>query len=213
MIVGYTRYLERITRFRRGRDFVATGMGDEIGRCREAVRLARAGRRVAVVSSGDPGVYGMAGLILEMAAGDPAIEIEIVPGVTAATAAAAALGAPLMCDFAVISLSDLLVPWAGIRRRLEAAAAGDLVAVLYNPRSARRIRQLDEALEIFRRHRKPTTPVGVVTNAGAPKQAIVLTTLARAGAAKVTMQSVVVIGNSATRLVGGRMVTRRGYRV
>jgi precorrin-3B C17-methyltransferase len=188
-------------------------MGDEIGRCREAVRLARAGRRVAVVSSGDPGVYGMAGLILEMAAGDPAIEIEIVPGVTAATAAAAALGAPLMCDFAVISLSDLLVPWAGIRRRLEAAAAGDLVAVLYNPRSARRIRQLDEALEIFRRHRKPTTPVGVVTNAGAPKQAIVLTTLARAGAAKVTMQSVVVIGNSATRLVGGRMVTRRGYRV
>lgn len=187
-------------------------MTHEIDRCRQALQRAAAGEVVALISSGDPGVYGMAGLALELAAAESLhVPIEIVPGVTAATAAAAALGAPLMLDFAAISLSDLLVSWDMIRRRLEAVAAADLVTVLYNPRSKKRVSQLEGALEIFRAVRPGPTPVGIVTAAGRSGQSLVITDLDHAAEEYVDMRSVVIIGNSQTRRIDSWMVTARGY--
>ena len=138
-VVGYTRYMDLVADITAGKELAATGMTREVERCRFALKRAKEGKTVALVSSGDPGVYGMAGLVLELAAAEgTSIPIEIVPGVTAAQALAARLGAPLMCDYATLSLSDLLVPWETIRGRLEAVAAADLVVALYNPRSQKR---------------------------------------------------------------------------
>ena len=168
-VVGYTRYMKLVSDLTAGKELIATGMTQEAERCRLALARAREGKTVALISSGDPGIYGMAGLVLELAASEGiAVPIEIVPGITAASALAARLGAPLMCDFAVLSMSDLLVPWEQIRRRLEAVAAADLVVAIYNPRSQKRTRQLAEAAAIFRRHRPGTTPVGVGTDMGTP---------------------------------------------
>lgn len=170
------------------------------------------GRTVALVSSGDAGVYGMAGLALEMAEAEGfAVEIEIVPGVSAANAAAAQLGAPLMLDSATISLSDLLVPWEQIVVRLEAVAAADMVVSLYNPRSKKRVRQLEEAAAIFRRRRPGATPVGIVTAASDPGQEIVISDLDHFLDEEIGMRSLVIIGNSTTRIAAGRMITPRGY--
>jgi cobalt-precorrin 5A hydrolase/precorrin-3B C17-methyltransferase len=169
---------------------------------------------VALVCSGDAGVYALATLVFELAPSYPAVrasEIEIVPGVTAALAAAAILGAPLAHDHAAISLSDLLTPWAVIEARLRAAAATDLVVSLYNPRSAGRDWQLDAARDIFLEHRKETTPVGVVSDATRPDEQTILTTLGELDAARVGMTTCVIIGSSTTQIIGGRMVTPRGY--
>ena len=185
-------------------------------RARAAVEQARQGRTVAVVSTGDPGIYGMAGLVLEiLEREDPEgrIPVEIVPGVSAAQAAASLLGAPLMTDFAVLSLSDLLVPWDTIRRRLEAVAAADLVVALYNPRSRRRVRQLVEACEILLAHRPAHTPAGIVRHALRAGQSVRLTTLAEVPQADVDMMSVVIVGNRSTRRAGRWIVTPRGYHV
>jgi len=181
-------------------------------RAKQAVAEAGAGRNVALVSSGDPGVYAMATIALEVAAesGDD-VEVEVVPGVPAAQAAAALLGAPLAHDHAVISLSDLLTPWAAVEARLRAAAEADLVVALYNPRSAGRSWQLDAARRILLERRSPDTPVGVVTDAARPGQQVELSTLARLDPATVGMTTCVVVGSSATRIVAGRMVTPRGY--
>ena len=177
-VVGYTRYVELVSDLTAGKELIATGMTREKERCRLALARAQAGKTVALISSGDPGVYGMAGLVLELAASEGiTVPIEIVPGVTAASALAARLGAPLVCDFAVVSLSDLLVPWEQIRRRLEAVAAADLVVAIYNPRSQKRTRQLAEAAAIFRRHRPGTTPVGIGTALGSPEEQILLSDL------------------------------------
>ena len=179
-----------------------------------ALERAEAGQTVALVSSGDPGVYGMAGLVLELAgARESAVQIEIVPGVSAANALAARLGAPLMCDFATLSLSDLLVPWETIRGRLEAVAAADLVAAIYNPRSQKRSHQLDEAAEIFRRHRPGTTPVGVGTAVSAPEERILLSDLDHFLDLPIDMRSVVIIGNRSTKRIEEWFVTPRGYEV
>ncbi len=214
VVVGYRRYLELIADLTAGKEVISSGMTEEVQRCRLALKRAAEGRTVALVSSGDAGIYGMAGLAMELAEAEKlAVAIEVIPGVTAASAAAAALGAPLMLDFAAVSLSDLLVPWETIRRRLEAVAAADLVAALYNPRSARRTRPWEEAVAIFRAARRGSTPVGIVTAAGQPRQAIALTDLDHLLDAKVGMTSTVIIGNSDTRLLGGRMVTARGYRL
>ncbi len=187
-------------------------MTHEVERCRAALHRAAAGEVVALISSGDAGIYGMAGLALELAEAENLhVPMEIVPGVTAASAAAAALGAPLMLDFAVISLSDLLVSWEVIRRRLEAVATADLVAVLYNPRSKKRVRQLTEAVEIFRAARSGQTPVGIVTAAGQDDQSLVITDLDHLLQQEVGMRTVVIIGNSSTRLIDNWMVTARGY--
>jgi precorrin-3B C17-methyltransferase len=214
VVVGYRRYLELIQDLTAGKELVSSGMTQEMERCRAALHRAAAGETVALISSGDPGLYGMAGLALELASAEQIrVPIEICPGVTSAGAAAAAMGAPLMLDFATISLSDLLVPWETIRRRLEAVAAADLVVALYNPRSKRRKSQLEEAAGIFRTHRPGTTPVGIGTAVGTAEERIVLSDLDRFLDEEIGMRSIVIIGNSSSRILDGRFVTPRGYKV
>ncbi|MEJ2201600.1 MAG: precorrin-3B C(17)-methyltransferase [Desulfuromonadaceae bacterium] len=214
VVVGYRRYLEHVADLTDGKECIASGMMQETQRCRAALQRAAAGAVVALVSSGDPGVYGMAGLALEMAATEGfRVPIEIVPGISAANSAAARLGAPLMLDYACVSLSDLLVPWDSIRARLEALAAADLVLALYNPRSKKRIRQLEEAVAILQRHRGDDTPVGIVTAIGETDEMVVLTTLGQLLEAEVGMRSTVIIGNNSSLCLNGRMITPRGYRL
>jgi precorrin-3B C17-methyltransferase len=210
--VGYTRYVQSIQDLTVGKRCVVSGMRQEMERCREALRLATEGWTVSLISSGDPGVYGMAGLALELAEEEGRkVSIEIVPGVTAANSAAASLGAPLMLDYATISLSDLLVPWDTIVRRLEAVAAADLVVALYNPRSRQRVRQLEEAVEILLRHRTGSTPVGVVTSAHTDEERVEISDLGHLLDLEIGMRSLVVIGNSETKTLGPWLVTPRGY--
>ena len=212
VIVGYEAYLQMLGSLRLSAEFRGSPIGAEAERAAEAVRLAEQGRRVALVSSGDAGVYGMASLVLEIAEAMPEVEVEVVPGVTAATAAAALLGAPLGHDFACVSLSDLLTPWEVIERRLEAVGQGDLVLALYNPVSRRRTWQLPRARDILLRHRPPETPVGLVRRAYRPGLACRTTTLERLTTEGVTMETTLIIGSSRTRLINGRLVTPRGYR-
>ena len=214
VIVGYSGYLDAIADLVGDREVLGSGMGQEVERCRLALARAAAGATVALVSSGDPGIYGMAGLVLELVESEgPAVAVEIIPGVSAALAAAARLGAPLMLDAAFISLSDLLVPWEVICRRLEAVAGADLVVALYNPRSRARVTQLEEAAAIFRRHRPGTTPVGIGIAVGSGAERIVLSTLASFLEEEIDMHSTVIIGASTTRRLGPWMVTPRGYRL
>ncbi|MBT8340337.1 MAG: precorrin-3B C(17)-methyltransferase [Desulfatitalea sp.] len=197
-------------------------MKKEVDRVSAALDLALSGTSCAVVSSGDPGVYAMAGLVLEMCAArqldvTPAATagsglcIEVVPGIPALCAGAALLGAPLTHDFAAISLSDLLTPWETIERRIAAAASADFVMVIYNPKSKRRDWQLRRTQEIALQHRAPETPVGIVTSAMRPDQRICITTLDRLHTMTVDMQTIVFIGNSSTRQFGDFMFTPRGY--
>jgi len=213
VVVGYTSYLKDIEDLTTGIEIYATGMRQETGRVAQAIQWAKAGKRVVLVSSGDAGIYGMAGLAYEMAGENPGFETIVLPGVTAASAAAAALGAPLMLDFAVMSLSDLLVPWEQICHRLEGLAAAGLVTVLYNPRSRKRLTQLEDALAIFARHRSPQTPVGIVTYAGCPGEKTLLCTLDDAAKQQVDMHSVVVVANADARIIGGKLIVPRGYRI
>ncbi len=214
VVVGYTRYLDLIEDLTAGKDLISSGMTKERERCRAAIERAREGRTVALVSSGDAGIYGMAGLAVEMVVAEGnSVPIEIVPGITAAGAAAAKLGAPLMLDFACISLSDLLVPWDTIRQRLEAVAAADLVVALYNPRSKKRRGQLEEAAEIFLKYRDGKTPVGIGTAVGTPDERITMATLDNFLHLDINMRTIVVIGNSSSKIMGGFFVTPRGYRV
>jgi len=213
-VVGYQTYLELLPEFLEGKKLVSSGMMKEVERCRRALEIAGEGETVALVSSGDAGIYGMAGLVLELAENWPGKgpEIEIVPGVSAVQAAAALLGAPLMHDFAVISLSDLLTPWKTIRRRLEAAADADFVIALYNPRSRGRVTQIVEAREILLRHRSPQTPVGLVRNACRAGETVTVSDLSSFLEHDIDMFTVVIIGNAATKVDGsGKMVTPRGY--
>lgn len=214
VVVGYKRYLDLVADLTTGKELVSSGMTKERERCRAALQRAEEGATVALVSSGDSGIYGMAGLAVELAASEgKLVSIEIVPGVTAATATAAALGAPLMLDFACISLSDLLVPWESIRARLEAVASADLVTALYNPRSKKRTKQLEEAAAIFLKHRPGTTPVGIGTAVGTEEERIVLSDLDRFLDLDITMRSIVVIGNRSSKIVDGFFITPRGYNV
>lgn len=212
VIVGYNTYLKLIAEIIAGKKIIGTGMMQEIERCRLAVEEAVAGRSVAVVSSGDAGVYGMAGLVLDMVLelAEP-VEVEIVAGVSAVNAAAAILGAPLMHDFAVISLSDLLTPWELIKRRVRMAAAGDFVIALYNPKSRRRVENIVEVREILLEYREKTTPVGIVTNAGRLDERKVISTLDSFTAEEINMFSLVLVGNSQTYVKAGFMITPRGY--
>ncbi|MCU0580673.1 MAG: precorrin-3B C(17)-methyltransferase [Desulfobacterota bacterium] len=212
VIVGYARYLELIADLTSNKKLVSSGMRQETERCRKALELARSGETVALISSGDSGIYGMAGLALELnAAENFAVPVEIVPGLTAGAAAAARLGAPLMLDYATISLSDLLVPWETIRRRLEAVASADLVTVLYNPRSKKRVKQLDEAIAIFARHRPGATPVGIGTAVGTAEEQIILTDLDHVLSQEIGMRSLVIIGNRSSKKLLNRFITPRGY--
>lgn len=214
-VVGYGPYVDQCAELLSARQrVVRSPIGAEIERAQLALELALGGSQVAMVCSGDAGVYAMASPLLELRS-DPryaAVPVTSVPGVTAAAAAAAVLGAPLGHDHAFISLSDLLTPWAEIERRIAAVADSDLVVAFYNPRSRRRHWQLDRARQLLLAHRSPATPVGVVTDAGRPTQVVTQTTLAALDPAQVTMTSCVVVGSSATTVVAGRMVTPRGYR-
>lgn len=187
-------------------------MTQEITRCEAALQRAIDGDVVSLVSSGDPGVYGMAGLAIELAFSKKVeIPLEIVPGITSANAAAAKFGAPLMLDFAVISLSDLLVPWDVIKSRLEGIASIDIAAALYNPRSKKRVMHLEEAQRIFSKYRSPVTPVGIGTALGTDEEHIVLTDLEHFLSEEITMRSIVLIGNSSSKFLGRYFVTPRGY--
>ena len=214
VVVGYQRYLDLVQDLLGGKEVISSGMTKELERCKAALEAASQGKTVALISSGDAGIYGMAGLALELAATDSMdIPIEVVPGVTSATAAAAKFGAPLMLDFAAISLSDLLVPWETIRKRLEAVAAADMVMALYNPRSRKRKTQLTEAAEILRKHRPGTTPVGIATSVGTEDESIVVSDLDHFLGAEINMRSLVIVGNSSSRIMDRWFVTPRGYKV
>jgi len=211
--VGYGTYIKLIKDIIRKDAEVTSGtMGKEVERAEIAVSRAKEGKAVVMVSSGDPGVYGMAGIVLEVAERDQAgVPVEIVPGVTAATAASAILGAPLVSDFAVISLSDLLTPWEKIERRLELVSQGDMSIVFYNPQSQGRIEPLMKAYEIMMKHMNPNTVVGIVRQAGREGQTYTITTLKDMLNCEIDMVTTVVVGNSATKMVGEKMVTARGY--
>lgn len=211
VLCGYTVYLDLVRQQYPDKETYTTPMTRELERCRWAIDRAAEGKTVAMLCSGDAGVYGMAGPVLELAEGK-AIEIEVVPGVTAALSGAAILGAPLMHDFCVISLSDLLTPWEVIERRLRCAAAGDFSIALYNPRSKKRPDHLRRACEILLEEKSPDTVCGWVKNIGRPGQCHGLTTLKDLGSLELDMFTTVFIGASSTKNVNGRMVTPRGYR-
>lgn len=214
VIVGYTPYLKLIGDLTEGKELLGTGMTQEVERCREALVRAQDGNVVALVSSGDPGIYGMAGLAIELISAEEInVPIEIVPGVSAANAAAAKLGAPLMCDFATLSMSDLLVPWEMIEKRLEAVAAADLVVAIYNPKSKKRVEQLEKAAAIFRKYRHATTPVGVATAIGSSDEHIELSDLEHFMQLEIGMRSIVVVGNQSSRRIADWFVAPRGYTV
>lgn len=212
VVVGYARYLELIKDLTPGKEIISSGMRQEKERCLIALSRAQEGSRVSLISSGDPGIYGMAGLTLELSAAEGMdIPIEIVPGVSASNAAAAKLGAPIMLDYASISLSDLLVPWETILKRLEAVAQADLVAVLYNPRSKKRIRQLEEAVSLFQKYRPGTTPVGIGTAIGTDEEHFILTDLAHCLGFDISMRSILIVGNKSSINLNGWFITPRGY--
>jgi precorrin-3B C17-methyltransferase len=212
VVAGYDRYLEFIADLLEGKEIISSGMTRERERCRKAIEAALAGKRVSLVSSGDAGIYGMAGLALEMTGQmGVRLSLEIIPGVSAAQAGAAALGAPLMLDFACVSLSDLLVDWEEIEKRLRALAEADMVTVLYNPKSKRRTWQIGRVREIFLGTQDPRTPVGVIRNASLPDESVVLTDLENMDKALMDMRTLVIIGNSRTSVNDPWMVTSRGY--
>ena len=211
VIAGYGVYVELVKPLFPDKEYLVTPMRKEVDRCRMAIDAAKEGRTVAMISSGDAGVYGMAGLCLELAA-DTDVEVEVVPGVTAALSGGAVLGAPLTHDFAVISLSDLLTPWDKIEKRLELAGEADLSIALYNPSSHRRSDYLQKACDILMRHVKPETICGVVRNIGREGESFQVMTLKELRDYKADMFTTVFIGNSQTMEINGRMVTPRGYR-
>jgi precorrin-3B methylase len=238
VLVGYKTYLELIADLRQGKKVLASGMRKEVERCQAAIDAALAGERVALVSSGDAGIYGMAGLVFDICrsrklrvcaatagpgplaggshpgVGGPSkadLVVEVIPGVAAFNAAASILGAPLMHDFAAISLSDHLTPWELIEKRLEAVALGDFVVAIYNPRSKSRPDLLEQAQKVLLRHRSPATPVGIVRHAMREGEWRKLAALGDIPFEEVDMQTLLIIGNSQTYLWDGWMVTPRGY--
>jgi precorrin-3B C17-methyltransferase len=215
VVAGYSTYLDLIEESAlSGKTVIATAMMGEVERCGQAIESALSGLDTLVVSGGDPGVYGMAGLVLEMLEAKGltgTVPFEVLPGIPALAAAAALLGAPLTQDFACVSLSDLLTPWDKIEARLRGALAGDFVLVLYNPRSKKRSGLLAQALDLARDHRGPQTPVGMVRQAYRQGQEVRVCTLDRADPEAADMLTIVIVGNSQTRLVGDRMLTPRGY--
>ena len=224
-VIGNTTYLDQIEPLLSGKKVITSSMGEEIARARHALELASAGNTVSIISGGDAGVYGMAGIVLEIAEKECAgaegadadvnagTRIQVIPGVTAANAAASILGSPITSDFASISLSDLLTPWGDIEKRISSAAASDFVIVLYNPKSRNRNTNFARCIEIVRRHRSGSVPVGLVKNAYRDGERAVVTTLERVLDYDdfVDMHTTVIIGNSESRIWGERIITPRGY--
>ena len=213
VLCGYTVYIDLVRPLYPDKEVYTTGMTKEIDRCRWALETAQSGKTVALVCSGDAGVYGMASPLLELAQSYPAVTVEIVPGLTAALSGGAVLGAPLAHDFCVISLSDRLTPWAVIEKRLACAAAGDFSIALYNPSARGRADYLQKAVHILLANGKgPQTVCGIVRSIGRAGETARLLPLAELENTPVDMFTTVFIGNAATRVLGGKMVTPRGYR-
>lgn len=210
VIVGYKPYIGYVEDLVEGKEVFSNGMRKEIERCEFAIEQVKEGKDTAIISTGDAGLYGMAGPILELAED---IEVQIIPGVTAAFSAASELGAPIMHDHASISLSDLLTPWSVIKNRVEMAARGDFVIAIYNPRSKGRKDHLEEAINIIRLHRSGDTPIGIVKNSGRENREIRITSLESIDFEVVDMLSIVIIGNTNTFIKNGKIVTPRGYEI
>ena len=212
VIIGYTVYVDLIREYFPEKEFLTTPMRQEEVRCRMAFAEAEKEKCVAMVCSGDAGVYGMAGLLLEIGTEFPDVEVEIIPGVTAAVSGAALLGAPLMGDFCVISLSDLLVPWGQIEARIRAAVSSGMPVVLYNPSSRRRADHLQRACEIMLEVLPEETVCGIAANIGRERESSLVLTLAELKDTQTDMFTTVFIGNAKTRNIEGWMATPRGYR-
>jgi precorrin-3B C17-methyltransferase len=210
-VAGFPLYLDLIKSLLDGKETFTAPMGKEIERCRAALEAARMGKTAALVCSGDAGIYGLAGLTLELAPEYGGVEVVIIPGLTAALSCAALLGSPLTNDFAVISLSDLLTPWELIEKRLAGAAAAGFVLCLYNPGSRGRKDHLERACDIVLQHRNALSVCGVVRNAGREGQSVWVTSLGELRELKADMFTTIVIGNDATKNLGGKMITSRGY--
>ena len=209
IIVGYKTYVDLVKEYYPGKEMKSSAMTKEVDRCTEVLELARQGKTVSLISSGDAGVYGMAGIMLEIA--DEDMEVEVIPGITATNAAAAITGAPIMHDYATISLSDLLTDWDLIKKRLELAAQGDFVVSIYNPKSRGRVTQIEEAREIMMKYKPKSTPVAIVRNAGREDERYILTTLEKMLNHEIDMLTIVLIGNSNTFVKNGKIITPRGY--
>ncbi len=216
VIVGYNTYIKLLGDLVEGKEVISSGMTREVERGLLAIERALAGRYVVIVSSGDPGIYGMAGITLELLEKqktDEGLEVEIVPGISSANAAASSLGAPIMHDFAAISLSDLLTSREVVESRLEAAAKADFVIVLYNPVSKKRTEQIKRAREIFLKYRPPATIVGIVRNAKRTGEEVIHTDLEHLLEHPLDMSTVILIGNRQTYYTGRFMITPRGYKI
>lgn len=217
-IVGYETYVDLVADLIEGKEVYRYAMTQEVERAHQAIDLAKAGKIVSLVSSGDPGIYGMAGLIYEILAETgwdrkDGLYVEVVPGISSLNSCAALVGSPLMTDFAVLSMSDLLVPWEIIVKRVEAAAQGDFVIVIYNPSSKKRIHQLQDTRKILLKYRSPTTPVAIIKGAYRESQEVVLTDLENLEnhSDKLGMISTVIVGNSSTFRYKDMMINPRGY--
>ena len=213
VVAGYTLYLEMIGDLIADKEVVATPMKGEVERCRSAILEALGGKTVAMICSGDAGVYGMAGIVHELAQEHPNLEIEVIPGVTAACSAAAVLGAPLAHDFVVVSLSDLLTDWNLIEKRIKMAAQADFIICIYNPSSKKRSDYLKKACEIVLEYSAPDTACGIVQNIGRSGENSAVMGLLSLKDTPVDMFTTVIIGNSQTKIINGKLVTSRGYRL
>lgn len=214
VIVGYKTYIKLVEDFVKDKEVVQNGMRKEVDRCQDAIDIAKTGKKVAVISSGDAGIYGMAGLILELITKQELdIPVKVVPGVTASIGAAAVLGAPIMHDFCHISLSDLMTPWEVIEKRLRLAAEADFVICLYNPRSKGRSEHLANAFKIMGEFKDGSTPVGIVKDVGREDQEKFICTFETMDFERVDMTTMVIIGNKSTYIHDDLMITPRGYTV
>ena len=210
VIVGYKTYTDLVKEYYPDKEIVSSSMMKEVDRCTDVLKMAKDGKNVALISSGDAGIYGMAGIMLEVAMGS-GIEVEVVPGITSTIAGAALVGAPLMHDQAIISLSDLLTDWEVIKKRVECASQGDFVISLYNPKSKERVKQIVEAREIMLKYKLPTTPVALLRHVGRKEENYTLTTLEDFLNFEIDMFTIVLVGNSNTYIKDGKMITPRGY--
>ena len=211
IIVGYKTYTDLIKEYFPNTEIRSSSMMKEVDRCLEVLDLAKAGKNVALISSGDAGIYGMAGIMYEIINENDDIEVEVIAGVTATNAAAAIVGAPIMHDYVTISLSNLLTDWELIKKRLELSAQGDFIVSLYNPKSKGRTTQIAEAQKIMLKYKSKDTPVAIVRNAGRENEEYEITTLENMLDFEINMLTIVLIGNSNTYVKNGKIITPRGY--
>ena len=211
IIVGYKTYTDLVKKYFSSTEIKSSSMMKEVDRCIEVLELAKTGKNVALISSGDAGVYGMAGIMYEVIGENDDVEVEVIAGVTATNAAAAIVGAPIMHDYVTISLSNLLTDWELIKRRLELAAQGDFIVSLYNPKSRGRTTQIAKAQQIMLKYKSKDTPVAIVRNAGRENEEYEITTLENMLDFEINMLTIVLIGNSNTYVKNGKMITPRGY--